>query len=465
MEQTENRELKSLLTNLLCMAAGVLRQWRVLLCAVLLVGMAADVVRTLNYQPRYSASVEVTVRSAENTYGDLEGAQSYLTALEYVLNGQVAQHFVRETIQAPEIPLHCTISRQGGTNRGTLVMTSDSRQHAYFGLSALLDWYRTTGVTLDKKYTLTQQDQVRFSPQPLTLNRHGRNFLLGGAVSAVLVTAALALLEFLRKVVRTPEDVEQELSCRLLAKIPREHKPRGKQFWKRSKQALLISSVKTSLPYREAIRKLRHKLEASAEKHHYKTILITSAGENEGKSSLVANLALSLAMNQHRVLLLDCDLLKPAIHKIFEQDNSKKNLNNYLLSKEKSPDWREQVIPLPRQHISVLPARPAECTEELLESRRLAQLLRQAREEYDYIIIDTPPAGALSDAVQLNALADASLLVVRQNSSGCDIINETIARMTTAKNNLAGCVYNARYAELFSSRSGSPGKYAYGRDR
>ena len=466
MEHTENKGIKDLLTNLWCMLLAVLRQWRVLLCVVLLAGMAADVVRTLTYRPRYSASVQAVVRTERNTYQDLEGVDYFLNGMGYILNGHVAQAFVRDALQAPDAPLTASISKQSGTNQCRITLVSDSRQHAYHGLDLLLDWYGQKGPDLDGKYTLYPTGEITFSQQPTVPNRHGHSFLLGAGVSGVLTVVFLALLDFMRKSVRTPEDVERNLSCRLLARIPRERKPRGKQFWKRSKKAVLISSVKTGLPYREAIRKLRHKLESSVEKHGYQSVLITSAGENEGKSSIVANLALSLAMNGHSVLLLDCDLLKPAIHKIFEQNSADRNLNAYLLDRTGQSGWKDQVVTLPRPKLSLLMAQPSEHTEELLESGRLKKLLEEARKEYDYIIIDTPPAGSLSDAVQLNALADVSLLVVRQDSSSCAIINETIARMSTARNNLLGCVYNARYTELSAGAGRDHTRsYSYGRER
>lgn len=466
MEHTENNEMKGLLTNIQCVILAVLKKWRVIVCTVLLVGMATDVVRTLTYTPQYSASTQIVVRTEQNTYNDLEGIQSYLKTLEYILNGQVAQGFVRESLHQQDVALHCRISSQSDTNAGNITMVSDSKQHAYYGLKALLEWYETTGKTFDTKYSLNFQNEIRFSGQPISLNQHSRNFILGAGISGILAVAFITVMELIRKSIRTPSDIERYLSCRLLASIPKEHKPRGKQFWKRNKQALLISSVKTGLAYRESVRKLRYKLESSAEKHGYKSILITSAGENEGKSSIVANLALSLGGNKHKVLLLDCDLLKPALHKIFEQSNEEKNLNTYLTSQDNTIDWRSQIVHLPKQNISVIMAQPAEHTEELLESPRLKQLLEEARKEFDYIIIDTPPAGAFSDAVQLNTLTDASLLVVRQDSSNCNIINETIARMSTASNNLIGCVYNARYAGLSPKKSNySNQKYTYGRDR
>ncbi len=449
MENTENNGMKDLMTNVWCVVVSVLKKWKFIFCVALLCGMVTDVARTLLYTPQYSSSTQAVVQTEQNTYEDLGGTRTYIKTLQYILNGQVARSYVQDTLQKPDLPMQCQVISQNDTNIVTISMISDSRQNSYYALQTLLDWYQEKSESFDPQYALKIRSHVRFAPEPLAVNQHSRNFAKGAIAGGMLIVAILVLMEFLKKTIRAPEDVERYISCRLFAKIPKETKPRGKIFWKRSKQAILISSVKTSLPYREAIRKLRYKLETSAQRHGYQTVLVTSASENEGKSSVSANLAISMGMKKYKVLLLDCDLLKPAVHKTFGKGNERQNINCYLRGKD---DWKSQMQFLPKQNIYIVTAKPENSTEFLLSNGRLEQMLKEAKEEFDFIILDSPPAGAVNDAIRLNTMVDASLLVVRQDSASCGLINETVSRMSNARNNLVGCIYNARYGNRFRTQ-------------
>ena len=466
MGNTENTEMRDLMTISKCIATSVLHKWKLILCVALLFGMILDMIQTVNYRPQYLSSVQAVMRTGQNTYSDLQETRAYLKTMEYILNGQVAQNYVREQLNQPDMPMKCSVISEEESNVIQINMVSNSRQNSFYALKELMNWYAANSETFSDKHVLNVKQDVTFREQPLQAFSHGRNFVLGMIGGGAIMAVILVVLDALRKTIRIPKDVERLISCRLFAKIPRERKPRNGKFWKRNKTAILISSVKTSFPYCEAIKKLRHKLEASAQKHNYKTILITSTSENEGKSSISANLAIALAMKKHKVLLIDCDLLKPSMHKVFECSDQSKSLNQYLKG---NAEWKSQIQTLPKQGIDLLISTPQSRTETLLNNGQLEKLLQQAKQEYDYVIIDSAPAGSLNDSIQLNRLVDASLLVVKQDTTGCGFINETVSRMTNAKNNLIGCIYNARLSDNTAHNRmysyGYDQYYSYGRGR
>ncbi len=465
MENTENVEFKELLTVAKCMVLSVVKKWQMIVCIVLLFGILSDVTMTLRYTPQYRATARFAAQTEENTYADMQGTYSYGKTLESILNGQVARKYVREALNAPDMPMQCTLTNESGTNILSIQMISDSRRHAFYALRETMDWYQQQSESFQDTRKWAVLDQPSFQMEPVTGNSHKKNFVLGAGASGVLAVMFLAIGDFLRKTVRTEKDIERNIGCRLFATLPKEQKPRQKQFWRRNKKAILISSMKTSFAYSEAIKKLRHKVEASAEKHGYQTLLVTSTSENEGKSSVAANLAIALAMKDRKVLLVDGDLLNPSIHKIFEMPDTAQNINRYL--KESAP-WQEQVQYLEKEKLHVMTAVPEAQTERLMESPLLGDLLEQAKQSYDYIIVDSAPAGSLNDAIQWNQRVDASLLVIKQDMTGCSLINETIARLTNAKNNLIGCVYNAsvRDGSRKQTRSYGYGQYYhYGKER
>ena len=123
--------------------------------------------------------------------------------------------------------------------------------------------------------------------------------------------------------------------------------------------------------------------------------MVTSVGENEGKSTVAANLALALAQKERRVILLDCDFRKPSMHKIFEVTVDKeKSLVSYLLADEMSP---EEYVIEHKKH-GVLVGTSHNCTRnitKMLNNGKLPALLKHLRTQADYIILDTPPMLAI----------------------------------------------------------------------
>lgn len=147
-----------------------------------------------------------------------------------------------------------------------------------------------------------------------------------------------------------------------------------------------------------------------------KVLLLTGAGENEGKSSVAANLALALSMRGRHVLLLDLDLRKPALHKIFGLRAAAKNGIGQYLQAEK--DAEPPLIFSEKYGISLGLTAPAAHPERLLHSEKLKKLLLAARadERFDYVLLDSPPMLLSADAEALSALSDLSVLVVRRTT-------------------------------------------------
>lgn len=200
-------------------------------------------------------------------------------------------------------------------------------------------------------------------------------------------------------------------------------------------------------------------MEATSDKHGYKSFMITSAYENEGKSSVAANLALALAKNGHKVILVDTDFNKPALFKIFNLDNSK-SLNKAI---EGSSDWRSEVVN-DRSGLDLLPcSQDSYKSEQLSESSQLKAIIKELEEEYDFVIVDTSPAYFLNEPTIVNGLVDATLFVVRQDFAPSDVINETIKRLTYVKDNVIGVVFKNMLSESNKGTSNYNNRYGYGK--
>ena len=455
----ENRTSRDLIMKLACMISYVLKRWKLIVLIALIGAMGFDTVRTLMYHPRYQASVSATLGSEQNTYSQLDTTQAYIRSLSYIFNGQNVQSYLQERLGNEDSTLTCSVNSVNDTNVVNISVQADTRRDAWFGLQYVLDWYRTNGDKYHFNYDLNVTQTNPISEAPVSANSHVRNLMMGGIGGGVFIAAVLLLLAYFSDTIKTPAEITTRIDCRMLARLPKEHKRRGIRFWKKNREALLITSLKTSFRYKEAVKKLRSRIEESSRKHGYQTIMVTSVMENEGKSSIAANLAISLAKGGHHVLMIDADIRKPSLDRILNME-TEPSLNAALSGK----DWKKEVMHSERFHMDVLCSiQDLENAEKLLSSEQMKKLLEEAKQSYEFVIVDTSPAAGLSDPLIISEHCDASLLVIRQNLAGARRINDAIDRLVTVRNNLIGCIYNGAVFDPLSEQKAYGYRYRYNR--
>jgi non-specific protein-tyrosine kinase len=185
----------------------------------------------------------------------------------------------------------------------------------------------------------------------------------------------------------------------------------------------------------EAYRALAANVQFSAADFQ-QTIGVTSAAPGEGKSTTTANLAIALAEGGRRVIAIDADLRRPGLHTLFGLDNGD-GLSSVLLADQAQLPLQDTLAPGVRLLASgPLPANPLE----VLASRRLDQVLSQARAQADYVVVDTAPAGALADAVVLAPRLGGMLLVVSAGRTKRDLARRAREQLERVNANLLGVV-------------------------
>ncbi len=188
----------------------------------------------------------------------------------------------------------------------------------------------------------------------------------------------------------------------------------------------------------EAYRMLRTNLFYARVDAPPKVIVLTSAGFDEGKSTTCANLGVALAQAGKNTLILDCDLRKPTQHKIFKTRGILGLVD--VLVGERAPQevWHEPIPGLKLIPAGAPPPNPAE----ILTSRRLAQFLDQVREEFDYVLVDTPPVGYASESAALAANGDGVLLVLDSQHTRKGSLRQALRRLGSVGANVLGTVMN-----------------------
>lgn len=448
-----NVQNENLLTIVKCIIKDILQRWILIVAVMIVFGSVFDFMKTVTYVPQYGTSMTATLSGGEDTFKNIDKVQSYVNTLDYLMNSNNAKSYVKKKMPISKTTYKAEVTLKQA-NVVKIKVTADTKREAYFSIKYLNDWYRENTERYSFPYNITVLKESKFSTKPVNPNSHIKNFLIGAVGSGFVLSCLFGLYFFLRDTVKSEEEVDNKLDTRLYAKLPFEVKKREDA---RNKKAILISSLKTSFFFRESMNKLRSKVEASSDKHGYKSFMITSAYENEGKSSVAANLALALAKNGHKVVLVDADFNKPAVFKIFDLDGSK-SLNKAI---EGTSSWSSQVVS-DRSGLDLLPCSQDTLKSEILtNSKKLDEIMKELREEYDFVIVDTSPAYLLNETMAMNELVDATLFVVRQDYATSDVINETVKRLTYEKDNVLGVVFKNVVSEGNKGTSNYNNRYGY----
>lgn len=260
---------------------------------------------------------------------------------------------------------------------------------------------------------------------------------------------ALALLrEYVDDTITSQLDVSAHLKVPFLGLVP--SLPEGLD----SHEADLFTHYHPRSSVAEAVRGLRAMLEMNPNGPAPRRLLVTSSVAREGKTSTSLRLGISFAQMGRKVVLIDADLRRPRVHKVFSADNSV-GLSSYLVGAAEVADLANPTE-VPNLY-TVYSGPSSDHPAELMASNRMEELLTALEERFDVVILDTPPSVALSDAVTLSRRVDGILLVVKENSVSRLVVKQTIDLMQQVEANILGVVLN----NVDLDRSGSKYKYYY----
>ncbi len=288
-----------------------------------------------------------------------------------------------------------------------------------------------------------------------------RNTLLAAVVGAMLGLGVALLVEYLDDTIKTPDDVQAALGVVTLGAVARSRGPKGSTVLIPGQSSPTSSGVTSSKsspqppsrpslrsPLAEGYRVVRTNLQFSDVDHPAKSLLVTSAGPGEGKSTTVANLGVVMAEQGQRVILVDTDLRRPNLHRLFDLPNTRGLTSMLVRGHHAMNGWAQETTVRNLRVITSgpLPQNPSE----LLGSERMQQLAARLRDEADVVLYDSPPVMAVTDAAVLAKHVDATLLVVDSAGARRGMAQQamTVLRQVGAK--VVGVVLN----KVSASRGG-----------
>ncbi len=260
-----------------------------------------------------------------------------------------------------------------------------------------------------------------------------RNLLLALMVGLFGGVGLAFLLEYMDETLKDPEDVERRLGVTNLAVIP---------ILKVNRDDLGEEPVEWMVQPRslasEAFHVLRANLLFSPADHPLRVVLVTSAAPDEGKTFTAVNLAVSLAEIGKRVLLVDADMRKPRLHHLFHLDNDE-GLSDILAGVcQPRPQITSRAKNLHVVPCGPVPSNPAN----LLASEAMATFLGEQRELYDFVVLDSPPVGVVSDALVLGRISDGAIVVVKGTKTPRRQVEKAVSALADLEIRILGTVLN-----------------------
>ncbi|MEE0776282.1 MAG: polysaccharide biosynthesis tyrosine autokinase [Bacillota bacterium] len=446
----------------------VVRRWPLLVLVAIAAFVVSYIVVTETYTPKYTATATFVVssKSANTTvFSNLTAAEEMAEVFAGVLDSDTMRKAVAEDLGISKVTSEIATEVIPETNILELSVTDPSARTAFLVIQSLMEQYGsvTNEFMSNAIFEVLASPTVPSSPD-VSMERSkkvGRSVLIALIVAIVL----LAFRSYLSDTVKNEEYASEHLSGTLLATLYHENTHKGFRF-KGTHKSILISNPITGFGYVETVKKLRTRLEYRFRTKGYKVLMVTSVLENEGKSTVSANIALSLAQKGKRVALIDADLRKPAIAKIFGLNmKNRKDLVAYL---DGGCSLRD--IVQVADNVRLLTAATGEKdASDLVNSSAMKGLIETLAKQADYVIIDTPPMTVAADAEALAEFVDASLLVVRQGYAHCSMINDFIDVLGHGHSDYLGCVFNNVYSGFnvggndYGYGGRGYGGYGYGR--
>ncbi len=475
LEKEVQAERRSLLPfDPIVLIQDALKKWLLILVVSVVCGMVAYVYTDSMYIPVYrtSTTMVLTTRSSSSSvYDNLNSTSNLATVFTEVLNSSVMRNRILDELGMDSYDGSIYATAIESTNLLTLNVSAADPRTAFLVTQALVNNHDIV------TYAVMGNIVLEVLEPPEVPTRPANAVDAPNAMKKVTVLVAgglfflIMILAYFKDVVRSKREAEQKLDCWCLGEIRHERKHRTvKEFLLRKKRSLLITNPQTGFRYVTTMSKLVRRVEQNMGKG--KVLMITSVMENEGKSTVSVNVALALSKKFKRVLLVDCDLHKPACRKIMNYEVPQYHTNDVIQGKA---TLAEAVKTDKLSRMDMLFAKHCGSQEasDLAASEGMKRLLEEASRMYDFIIIDLPPMAIAPDPEAVMEYADGSLLVIRQNGVRTMDLNRAIQDLNRGKAKMLGCVINNVYStEVLSGegygtgygRYGGYGKYGrYGR--
>ena len=448
--------------NLVLLLESAIKKWWLIFISVVLMAALGFGIAAITTEPTYTSNLSFTVYNKEasevSSASDINSSIMMANTFKYILQGRTMCQKVAEScsfnITSDAVANSIKVSTQTDTNIIIVSVTTGSINKSYEIAMGIASNYSDITDSVYPNATLKMYEEP-FRPEKEDSQTSYVLFaIVGAAIGFVIAFIGIFIANAVHDTVQVAEDIQLKLDANLIGTVNSVKSKKDKNKLRR----LLITDRTLGFSFIESYKAIRTKIETYCSRNRYKVIMVTSANENEGKTTVVMNLALSLAQNGKSVLVIDADMRKPAVCKFLNLNvNPECDLANVISGKTELSDAIKYVE---KYKLFILATTQAnDEPTEILSSQQMYKLIKAAKEEFDYIIIDTAPASVVADANILSNFADAAILVVREDFAACNRIKSVLDDISSNKAELIGCIYNNASSGVVR---GVYSKYKYG---
>ena len=449
-----------------CILRMLARNFWMVIAAALIFSMATAVYIENFRTPVYRASMTYAVTAKKGSVysnANITSAKEVAAVVAELIETDVITDNLRKSSpDLADFSGKITASLVPESNFISVSAEDVSPEKAYVVLTSLAEIFPSLSDYISDSSVVQIIRNPQISSSPVNTLNEKRLCLIAAALGAGVTVLLLCRMSVKRETVQTKAGARGLLDSPIIASVGHEKKKCGVSgLFSRSKQGLQVFNPTTSFAYTEQISKICSQLDHENAAHGLKVFLVAGVGENEGKSTIAANIASALAMSGKNTALIDADLRKPSMNLFFDgKYGGKLPLNRFLAG----PFTKNNLFNCIERHdklglYMLFPLESDKRSTELLTGATMQTLLRQLR-VLDYIIIDSPPMGLFPDAEALAESVDASLLVVRQDYTSSYDINDAIDTLKNSSSKFLGCVLNDMSERVHSYGYGY-GKYGY----
>lgn len=448
------------------MVRGFLKYWYVVMFLVLILGLKGMYDSVSGYVPLYRCQASFTVVAPEsensdsyNTYYDRTTAAQMAATFPHLLSTDLLSERIREDMGG-SYSASIRSSSLANSNLFTLTVTSRDPQQAYGVLVSVVNNYPEVSAMVMGEVQLNMIDPPRLPEEPYNrmtwVNATCKKALFG----LILGIAFLAVYALLRNTVRRDKDIEEKLNQQCLAVIPQV------QFKKRSGKvdtSIAIFNEKTGVAFQESFRGLSLRLVSAMQEADHKVLGIIGTTLREGSTTTARNVAMALAESRKKVLLIDA-----SFQTVRDKEN-RPGLDSFL---EGTCELSDILIRDHKAHIYTVTCRRNITASELAQyTQQLQDMISEAANAMDYVIVDIPPCENLGKAAVGVELCEGLVYVIRQDNVKIGRIMDSIEDLSRYEAKLYGCVLNGAVSGITGYGYGygynysrySYSRYGYGR--
>lgn len=424
----------------------IVNHWWVLVIGLIISAMLSYIVVTKTYKEEYAADATFVISAKGSTtstiYSNLSTAKSLAESFKYILDSDVLMHTINGILGIDEFPGKISSSLLENTNILYLHVTSDSPELTFAMINAIIENHH---IISDKIISNASMDLLLkpTMPKAPVNNMNRRSAVIKTSLlSLVAISAIIIVVSTLSDSVKNEEDLENKVDADKLASFYHEKSKRTlRTLFSSHTENVLVSNPTTSFSYSETFRLLRSRIEYLMRKGGHKVLLVNSVLDGEGRSTIAANIALMLAYNNNKVLLIEGDMVNPSLEKMLGCQVKAQDAFDEFVLHPHSFDTLPSPENLPNLKLLLCKTQVMNSTE-LIGSRDMANCFEAARNQFDYIIVDTPPISLTRDAEYFYDLADSSVMVIHQNQTSAKSINNAISSLTANNVAVLGAILN-----------------------